>query len=286
MSAPKTVCVVGLGLIGGSIAAGLTSRGGTWRVRGVDRRRSTMEIALRNGFIDETAASVAEGVRDADLVVLATPVVAIRELLAELGGLLRPGQVVTDVGSSKGSIVAAAAEHLAEGVGFVGGHPIAGGERSGIGKATAGLFDGRTCILTPGDATSASALQAVTELWQTLAAQVVLLSPEAHDRVFALVSHLPHLVAYGLVETVASELEPQQLALAGGALRDFTRVAQSPPGLWRDVALENRDALLRAIDDFASRLAVLREAIATGAGDDLFELFERAAAVRGRPWML
>ncbi|GAB4262192.1 MAG: prephenate dehydrogenase/arogenate dehydrogenase family protein [Deferrisomatales bacterium] len=282
----RVLCVVGLGLIGGSLAASVRTAGARWRVRAVDRRRSALDYALKRGLIDEAAPSLEDGVAGAHLVVLATPVGTIPGLLRRVAPLLGPEQVVTDVGSTKATIVAAARRELPAQVAFVGGHPVAGTERSGVESAEAGLFQGRSCVLTPVSDTPAAALDRVAGLWRELGAQVVLLEPEVHDRVFARLSHLPHAVAYCLVHTVATALPARQLALGGGALRDLTRVAQSPPGLWKDICLENREALAGALDEFVAALGRLREAVAAGDGEAVEEVFRQAAEVRSRSWML
>jgi prephenate dehydrogenase len=284
MSQRKTLCVVGLGLIGGSIAASVKTRGAPLRVVAADRRRSSLSYALQRGFIDEAAESFEAGVAAADVVILAVPVRSIHELLRGLSGSFRPGQVVTDVGSAKVSILETAREALPKGVAFVGGHPVAGAERSGIASALPGLFEGRTCVLTPARDTDREALESVTELWRTLGSEVIYLSPEKHDRIFALVSHLPHAVAYSLMNAVAGELPVSEMGLAGTSLRDFTRVIRSAPELWRDIFLENRPAVLEAIDVFASRLEELRGAISNRDEAAMVGFFERAADVKGIRW--
>lgn len=281
---PPVVTVVGLGLIGGSLAASLRGLGARWRVRAVDRRRSSLDYALRRGFVDEACGSLAEGVRGADLVVLAAPVRAIRELLAELAGLLVPGQVVTDVGSTKVSIVATARAALPPGVPFVGGHPIAGTERSGVEAVVPGLFEGRTCVLTPDADTPAEAVAAVTALWHAVGAKVLTLGAAEHDRVLALVSHLPHAVAFSLAAAVAPELGVKGAALAGPSLASGTRVAASSAPVWRDICLENRGPLLHALDAFGERFAEFRGAVESGDEDALDDFFCRAAEARGLLW--
>ncbi len=280
---PPVLTVVGLGLIGGSLAASVRT-GGRWRVRAVDRRVSSLEYALGRGFIDEASADLSAGVQGAELVVLAAPVRAIRELLGELGGLVVPGQVVTDVGSTKASIVAAARAALPPGVPFVGGHPIAGTERSGVQAVVPGLFEGRTCVLTPEPDTPAAAVATVTELWHAVGAQVLSLEAEEHDRVLALVSHLPHAVAFSLAAAVAPGLGAKGAALAGPSLASGTRVAESPAAVWRDICLENREPLLQAIDAFGERLAELRAAVAAGDEAALMDFLCRAAEARGTLW--
>jgi prephenate dehydrogenase len=276
--------VVGLGFVGASLAASLKAKGAPWTVRAADRRQSALSYALDQGLIDEAAESLEAGVVGADLVALTAPVGAIRVLLGTLCSTLQPGQVVTDVGSTKASIVAEARRALPPGVEFVGGHPVAGAERSGVERAEVGLFEGRTCVLTPDPDTGREALETVTALWRDLGCEVICMDPQTHDRVFALVSHLPHMVAYSLMDTVASELPTREVPIADGELREFKRVVDGPPALWRDVCLENREAIVRAIEGFSSRLDELRAAIDRGDAVFLDEFFGRARGVRGIPW--
>lgn len=280
----RTLAVVGLGLIGGSLAASLKAIRAPWKVRAADRRRSALLFALERGYIDEAVDSPAEAAEGADLVVLASPVRAIRSALRELGPGLRPGQVITDVGGSKEGILREARGALPPGVAFVGGHPVAGTERSGVESAVPGLFEGRNCVLTPDADTDPRALEAVAGLWRELGAHVVCLTAELHDRIFALVSHLPHALAYGLVDTVAEELEPGQAGLAGGSFRDFSRVTAGSPAVWTEIFLENREALLYALDVFSSRLAALRAAVDREDDQALSGFFRRAAKAGDPSW--
>lgn len=284
MNPPRTVAVVGLGLIGGSLAATLKARRSRWIVAGTDRRHGSVELARQRGFLDRGCAGAAEAVAGADLVVLAVPVRTIRTLLCSLAAHLRPGQVVTDVGSVKGTVLQAARECLPEGVAFVGGHPVAGTERGGIESAVPGLFEGRTCVLTPEPDTPPGALELVSELWRDLGSEVICVAPDVHDRAFAYVSHLPHALAFSLAGTVGSDLEPHQAALAGTSLRDFTRVTASPASVWKDVFLENRAALLAAMDSFSSRLAELRAAVERGDEDAMDRFFLETASEGRSPW--
>jgi prephenate dehydrogenase len=169
-------------------------------------------------------------------------------------------------------------------VGFVGGHPVAGTERSGVEAAVDGLFEGRRCLLTPTEQTSPQALELVTGLWGAVGAEVSCLSPEVHDRLFARLSHLPNLVAYSLVSAVAGAVTPAELELGGGALRDFTRVAKSAPALWRDVCVENRDAILEALAEFGREVDRVRAWVAEGDAAALESFFQHAAEVRGSQW--
>ncbi|HWP35044.1 MAG TPA: prephenate dehydrogenase/arogenate dehydrogenase family protein, partial [Thermodesulfobacteriota bacterium] len=227
----------------------------------------------------------AEAARGADLLVLATPVEAMEAAAREALPHLAAGAVVTDVGSVKGPVVAAVGP-LAErhGVPFVPGHPIAGTERAGIGAARADLFEGRVAVLTPTPATDPAAVTRVSELWQRLGAAVIRMDVATHDRLFAALSHLPHLVAYALLATLAGDpvAADGAVRLAGAGLRDTTRIAGSPPGLWRGICLANREALLTALDRFEAVLQELRRALEAGDGAALERVFGAAKALRDR----
>ncbi|WP_025321751.1 prephenate dehydrogenase [Deferrisoma camini] len=279
-----TVGIVGLGQIGGSLAAAIKAHGVPYRVRAWDRRTAALGMGRERGWVDEAVGSAAEAVAGADLVVLAAPVTAVRRLLAEIAPAVSPGQVVTDVGSTKASIVAEAARVLPAGVEFVGAHPVAGTERSGVEAADPRLFDARPCVLTPLPPTPAEAVERVESLWRALGARVVRMSPEAHDRVFAWVSHLPHLLAYTLTWAVLEKLGDQELNLAGPSLRDWTRVVGSPPALWRDICMENREALGRVLGEFEEELAAVRKRLETGDAEALEALFHGAKEGRSRLW--
>lgn len=281
---PGTLAVIGLGQIGGSVAAAVKAHGLPYRVRAWDRRAAAVGMGAERGWVDEPAAGPAEAAQGADLVVLAAPVSAVRRLLGEVAPALRPGQVVTDVGSTKGSIVAEAGRVLPEGVVFVGGHPVAGTERSGIEAADPRLFDARPCVLTPLPGAPEDAVRRVSDFWTGLGARVVTMDPEAHDRVFAWVSHLPHVLAYTLTWAVLERLDDRALGLAGPSLRDWTRVVGSPPALWRDICLENRESLAEAIREFEAELQAVRRRIETGDAAALETLFHGAKEGRSRLW--
>lgn len=281
----SVLAILGLGLMGGSVAASLKSRGLAWRVKAYDRRRPGLDLALRKGMIDEIADCASDAVQGADVVLLATPVGTIRSLLKGLAPHFVEGQLVTDVGSTKGTIVAEAAA-LPPGVDFVGGHPMVGTERSGPEAAVAGLFEGRRCILTPTAQSRPEAVERITQFWNTLGAQVTVLSPEVHDAFVARLSHVPNLLAYTLVNAVAMGIPPYALELSGGALRDMTRVAKSSPTLWRDVCVENRPAISAALEEFSTQLRRLREAVDAADGDALEKLLRAGNETRSIAWKL
>jgi prephenate dehydrogenase len=271
------LAVVGLGLIGGSVALGARKRGLAREISGWDRDPSSLEAALAAGAIDRAAGALEEACAGADLVILAVPVRAAADIARAARAAAGGGAVVTDTGSTKESIVAAM-DGMAGGARFVGGHPIAGHENSGFGAARAALFDGAPFIITPTASTSPGAEDLVRLFWTGLGCRVQRLSPADHDRLFALISHLPHLVAFALVEAVfggVGSLERVR-TFTGGGFRDFTRIAASDPVMWRDVCLDNRDRIIEALDYLDGELAILREAVSTGNGGALEKYFQRA----------
>ena len=253
----RQITIVGLGLIGGSLGMALRRRRLARTVVGVSRHPASLRRAKRLGALDRGTPDLARAAAGADVVVLATPVDAIAPFGRRAARSMRPGSVLTDVGSTKAAIVRALERGLPRGVHFVGAHPIAGSERRGIEAADAQLFDGAVCILTPTARTDRRALQAVRRLWAPLAGRVVTMSPDRHDRLLAQLSHLPHLVACSLVGAVTGSLprSPQSFL-------DMTRIAQSDPDLWDDIFLSNRANLLEAMDRFDARWRALRRLLA------------------------
>tara|TARA_R110000796_G_scaffold186168_4_gene303104 strand:+ start:34694 stop:36937 length:2244 start_codon:yes stop_codon:yes gene_type:complete len=276
------LAVIGLGLIGGSFAKGIRESGVCREVVGCDANAATRELALPLGVVDSITDSVAEAVRGADVILLAVPVLAMEKVLAELAALELGEAVLTDVGSTKGAVVKAVEQAFGTlPARFVPGHPIAGSEKSGIEAASAGLFGRHKVILTPLEATSAEALDTVTALWQTLGADVEHMPLADHDEVLAATSHLPHLLAFSLVDTLAGRSENLDIfRYAAGGFRDFTRIAASDPVMWRDIFLANHDAVLRSLDAFTQDLDRLRSAIASRDANTLLGVFTRAKAAR------
>jgi prephenate dehydrogenase len=278
----KRVAVIGVGLIGGSFALALRRAGGVASVVGVDRDGQALERAVALGVIDQAAESVSEAAQGADLVVVAVPVRAVGPVLHDVGLALDPGAVITDVGSTKGEVTRLAREEL-RGLfpRFVPGHPIAGRESSGVDSATADLFRGARVVLTPVDETAPDAVDLVRACWEGAGGRIALLSAEDHDRIFAAVSHLPHLLSFALVSEFTGRANAAELfAFAAGGFRDFTRIAASSPEMWRDIALQNRAALLAELDSYAARLAVFRELVDKGDGPGLQRLMAEARASR------
>ena len=278
----KRLAVVGVGLIGGSFAAALRRAGSVSEVAGFDRDRQALERATALGVIDNAAGSVSEAVKGADVVLVAVPVRAIGPVLHDVALALAPGAVVTDVGSTKGEVVRIARAELRERVArFVPGHPIAGRETSGVDAASAELFRGARVVLTPLPETDADAVEVVKACWEAAGAHPTTMAPEAHDHIFAAVSHLPHLLSFALVSEIAARPEAQELlGFAAGGFRDFTRIAAGSPEMWRDIALQNREALLAEIDRYGAQLAVFRELVARGDGPGLERLMTEARSAR------
>lgn len=278
----QTLTVVGVGLIGGSFSRALKAAGAVERVIGVDLDADNLALALQLGVIDEAAPSLAAGVQPAQVVFVSVPVGSVAEVVAQAAPFLAPGCIVTDGGSVKGELVHACESLMPTGTYFVGGHPIAGTEHSGAAAAFAELYQGRRCILTPTATTNPEAVDTVRQLWQAAGSRVECMEAIVHDRVFAAVSHLPHMVAYALVHAVAGSAEEEEniLAFSAGGFRDFTRIASSDPAMWRDIALMNRGALLDMLDRYSAEFNALRERVAKGDGPWLEEFFHTSKRLR------
>ncbi|MCG7349190.1 prephenate/arogenate dehydrogenase family protein [Sphingomonas sp. ACRSK] len=276
------VAVIGLGLIGSSVARAVREAMPNVRLTGHDADPQVRETARALALVDDVADHPGAAVLDAELVVLCVPVGAIGAVAAELAPDLPEGVIVTDVGSSKASVAQALAEAL-PGVAVVPAHPVAGTERSGPEAGFASLFRNRWCILTPAEDADPVAVERVAEFWRRLGADIEQMAPEHHDRVLAVTSHLPHLIAYTIVGT-ASDLEEvtqsEVIKYSAGGFRDFTRIAASDPTMWRDVFLNNREAVLDMLQRFSEDLSALQRAIRWGQGDELFDRFTRTRAIR------
>lgn len=280
--------VVGVGLIGGSCALALKRAGAAGEVVGVGRTRPNLDAALARSVIDRACTLDDDWTRetsDADVVLVATPVAQFPALFASMAGAIGPTTVVTDAGSTKQDVIAAARAAFAHALPrFVPGHPVAGTEHTGAAAAFASLFEGRNVVLTPLPETAREATERVASLWQTCGARVTTLDPARHDAVFAAVSHLPHVLAFALVAELAAR--PDATAYfdhAASGFRDFTRIAAGSPEMWRDIALANRDALLAEIDRYGYALERARKLVAAGDGAGLAALFSEASIAR-RAW--
>ena len=282
----ERVAVIGVGLIGGSFALALKKANACGTVVGVGRNAANLQVALQRGAIDEIAASATDAARNADLVLVAVPVLQMFSVFSAIAGVIRKDAVVTDAGSTKQDVVATARRALGDALGrFVPAHPIAGAEHSGAAAAQPGLFEGKRVVITPLVETAPDALERAEAAWRACGARLFRMSPAEHDEVFAAVSHLPHLLAYALVSDIAGRGNSAQLfGYAAGGFRDFTRIASSHPEMWRDICVANKDALLAEVDRYAAQLAVLRPLIERGDGHALEQLFSKARAARDR-WL-
>ncbi|HHQ41234.1 MAG TPA: prephenate dehydrogenase/arogenate dehydrogenase family protein [Chromatiales bacterium] len=278
----ERLAVAGVGLIGGSLALAAREAGLAGEVVGIGRRPERLRRAAELGVVDRWTTEPAEGVAGADLVVLAVPLGAMRALMEALAPGLGPEAVVTDVGSAKRAVVEDARAALGDAFArFVPGHPVAGTERSGVEAAFATLFRGRRVILTPVAETAPEAVARVRALWEAVGAEVVEMDPARHDRILAATSHLPHVLAYTLVDLLAGLAEHEEVfANAAGGFRDFTRIASSDPVMWRDICLANREAIVEMLDRYGEALAAVRAAVAGADGAALERLFARAKAAR------
>jgi len=276
------VAILGVGLIGGSLGWALRQSGAAAEVVGADTAEATVKRAVERGLVDRGETDPAGAVRGADLVVVAVPVGSFPEVLDAARPGLGPAAVVTDVGSVKEPVVREAQALLGqEGPAFVGGHPIAGTADSGVEAAVADLFSGALCVLTPGDDTPEWALDRVKALWQAAGSEVVTMGAAEHDRVLALTSHLPHMLAFSLIRTFGEVGEGDRFSrFAAGGFRDLTRIAGSDAIMWRDIALANAGPLLEMVDRFEGQLQRLRRAIEAGDGQALENLFSEARALR------
>lgn len=276
------ITIIGLGLIGSSVARATRKAMPTARITAYDADPQVRETVRALDLADDVADTAGASVIDADLVVLCVPVGAMGAVAAEFADDLPEDAIVSDVGSCKGSVLAALTEAL-PGATIIPAHPVAGTERSGPEAGFATLFQKRWCIVTPPEGAEAIAVERVAEFWRRLGADVELMAPDHHDRVLAVTSHLPHLIAYTIVGT-ASDLEEvtqsEVIKYSAGGFRDFTRIAASDPTMWRDVFLTNREAVLEMLQRFSEDLSQLQRAIRWGKGDELFDLFSRTRAIR------
>lgn len=279
-----TLAVIGVGLIGGSLARALRAAGKVKQIVGCGRGKANLDEAVALGVIDRSTHDIAEAVRDADVVFLSVPLGAMRGAFAAMRGSLPATALITDGGSAKGSVVAdcraAAPELLAR---FVPGHPIAGTENNGVAASFAELYQNRRVILTPLAENDAASVVRVREMWQACGAEVTEMPVQHHDEVLAATSHLPHMLAFGLVDMLARLKENDEVfRYAAGGFRDFTRIASSNPVMWRDICIANRQALGPMLAAFADEMNELAARIGAADGDALLAIFERAKAARDR----
>jgi prephenate dehydrogenase len=278
----KKIVIFGVGLIGGSVALALKKAGSTAQIVGLGRSTESLQTALALGVIDVASTDIASAVQNADLILIATPVAQTPAILKAIQPHLSPNTIITDAGSTKSDVLAYAQATLgAQAKQFVGGHPIAGAEKSGVSAATVDLYSNKNVVLTPIQDNSVDAIQQVKNLWQSCGANVSEMSAATHDSIFAAVSHLPHLLAFALVDDIASRPNAEQLfGFAASGFRDFTRIAGSHPEMWRDISLANKTALLSELNAYQAELAQLKQLLENEDGAGLQALFERASTAR------
>lgn len=277
------VALIGIGLIGSSIARDIKALGLANEIVVSTRSPETLKRAEELQLGSRYTTSAAEAVEGADLVIVSVPVGASGTVAEQIAAHLKPGAIVTDVGSTKASVIAQMAPHMPPSVHFIPGHPLAGTEKSGPDAGFTGLFQGRWCIFTPLPDTDGEALSRLKAFWEALGSRVDEMDPEHHDKVLAIVSHLPHIIAYNIVGTaddLETVTESEVIKYSASGFRDFTRLAASDPTMWRDVCLHNKDAILEMLARFSEDLAYLQRAIRWGEGDKLFDLFARTRNVR------
>jgi cyclohexadieny/prephenate dehydrogenase len=279
----ERVALIGLGLIGSSIARAARHLNLARTIVAIDASEAVVARVRELGIADEATTDVAAGVRDADLVILCVPVGVCGKVAEAMRSGLKPGCIVSDVGSVKASVIAQVQPHLPEGVNFVPAHPVAGTEHSGPDAGFSTLFHNRWCILTPPEGTDEAAIERVRLFWEAMGSNVEVMTAQHHDLVLAITSHVPHLIAYNIVGT-AADLETvtqgEVIKFSAGGFRDFTRIAASDPTMWRDVFLHNREAVLEMLGRLNEDIALLARAIRWGEGDKLFDLFTRTRAIR------
>ncbi|MGE4278729.1 MAG: prephenate/arogenate dehydrogenase family protein [Magnetospirillum sp.] len=277
-----TLCLVGIGLINSSIARAARKHGLAGRIVTIDASEQACATALELGVVD-LAGTDAALAADADLVIVGTPVGAMASVGAAIGPHLKAGAIVSDVGSVKSAVVRDLLPHLPQGVHFVPGHPIAGTEHSGPTAGFAELFEGRWCILTPLPGTDQHAIDKVTALWQAMGSMIEIMDPQHHDKVLAVTSHLPHLIAYTIVGTandMEGHLQQEVIKFSASGFRDFTRIAASDPVMWRDIFMTNKEAVLEIIQRFTEDLTALQRAIRWGEAETLEKRFTETRAIR------
>jgi cyclohexadieny/prephenate dehydrogenase len=277
------IALIGIGLIGSSLARIIRREGLGGEIVISTRSAGTLARAEELGLGDRYTTDAAEAVRDADLVIVSVPVGASEAVAKEIAPALKEGAIVTDVGSTKASVIAQMQPHMPPHVHFIPGHPLAGTEKSGPDAGFAELFTNRWCILTPPEGTNPDALERLAAFWRACGSNIDTMDPQHHDMVLAMVSHLPHIIAYNIVGT-ADDLQTvtksEVIKYSASGFRDFTRLAASDPTMWRDVCLHNKDAILEMLARFSEDLSALQRAIRWGDGDKLFDLFSRTRAVR------
>jgi len=275
----QKAAIMGVGLLGASVSLAMREKGICEKIAGYGRTEKNLKRAKETGIVDLYFMEPAAAVGGSDLVVLCTPAGLFTEVTGSMKSGLTKGSIVTDVGSVKGSLVSELETLMPDGVHFIGSHPIAGGDKSGIDEARKDLFSGARCVVTPTPKSDGDALKAICALWRSVGGRVEVMDPFLHDEIFALVSHLPHLVAYALVNTVCS-IDPERIGYSGGGFRDTTRIAMSSPELWRDISMFNRDNLLKVLGVFRDNLGRIERCVEDNDWEGLEKEFARAQQLR------
>ncbi len=282
----KRLCIIGVGLIGGSLARALRRADVVEHIIGVGRSRKNLETALQLGVVDEITHDIGEGVRNADIVIVAVPMGMYENIFRAMAEHLQKHTIISDVGSTKSHALKVAKQYLTDASRFVPAHPIAGTEESGAAASFAGLFDDHTCILTPEESTDPEAVQCVEQMWKAAGSHVMQMDAATHDDLLAAVSHLPHLAAFALVNAVNKQKSGvfDPFAFAAGGFRDFTRIASSSPEMWRDIALCNRQALMHQLAALQKELSRLGDVLRKNDGKTLLDEFSAAKKARDQ-WL-
>jgi prephenate dehydrogenase len=279
----EKLAVIGVGLIGGSFALALKEAGAVNFVAGFGRTKENLQDALAFGVIDDAYTEIEEAVEDADVIMLAVPVRAMAELVKDMAPFLKNGAIITDAGSTKEVILGELFAFLPSHAHIVAGHPIAGSEQTGAAAAEPDLYKDKRVIITPDKTSEDHAIEVVKKLWEACGAKVEMMDPSTHDIVLGAVSHLPHMVAYALVDTLMKwDDEVPMLRFSAGGLRDFTRIASSSPEMWRDICVDNEHVIVEALDRYIESLKKLRDEIKSGDDNKLLERFKAARKVRSR----
>ena len=277
------VCIIGLGLIGGSIGLSLKRLNSSSQVVGYAKTKSTLKRAVERGLVDKVEENLINAVNDADFVILATPLSMFKSIIGEISPFLKEGCIINDTGSAKLSVIKELKNIIPGNIEFVPGHPIAGTEESGPDSGFAELFDNRWCILTPTEDNTSNAIHLVKKFWESLGSKVEIMEPSHHDKVLAITSHIPHLIAFNIVGTannLANVTEKEVVKYSAGGFRDFTRIAASDPKMWSDIFTYNSEAVLEMLELFSNDLAKLKDAVKKKDSDLLFSNFEKTRAVR------
>ncbi|MEK6673170.1 MAG: prephenate dehydrogenase/arogenate dehydrogenase family protein [Nitrospirota bacterium] len=275
------VAILGVGLIGASFALALKEKGLCRDICGYGRKKENLKRAKDRGIIDGYSHDIREACKDADLIVLATPVGTFKDIISRIRDSMKQGAVVTDAGSVKGSLVSELEALMPAGVNYVGSHPIAGSDKSGIDDARADLFNNARCVITPTEKSDKDALQKVSSVWNAFGGKVEFMDPFKHDEIYAAVSHLPHILAYSLVNLV-NHIDPDYIEHAGQGFKDATRIAMSSPELWRDISVYNRGNIIRLLEQFREEISKLEGMLHSSEASRLEDEFARAQALRKR----